>query len=225
MRVKISVKIVFFNLILLLKMQERSMFKFISTIIIVFNFQSQLLAQDLSNETEKILHIEKYADFECPYGKRVQPMIKKLLAIYGSQAEFTFKTMPLDYHPTSRIAARYYNAVKEQGDDFALKFYNYTYENQNKLKSHGLNELFLDQVVKHIGADLELVKSKINDPLIEKKIDKDISEAVRLKINETPGLVINGHIVPGGISPTYDQIESVIKNVLSNRELAIYIND
>lgn len=182
--------------------------------IFIFVFQSQFYTLSAIADSNKVVHIEKYADFECPYGKRVHPMIMKALKKYENKVSFTFKTMPLDYHPTSRIAARHFYALKDQSEDLAFKFYDYVYTNQNQLKSFGQNENYFAKVLDAIGADKERHRKSLTSHTIEQRIDRDIAQAVALKINETPGLVINGRVVPGGIEPSWEQIDQAIMKAI-----------
>lgn len=184
-------------------------------IFLIFSiFFLQSHAETLTPSTKARVHIVKYADFECPYGKSVQPYVKKALEKYGDQVSFNFKTMPLDYHPTSRIAAKYYYALKQQSPALALKFYNFTYENQAALKSFSGNEDFLRKTVKQLGADMKKIEIALSSPSIEKQISADVQEAITLGINETPGILVNGLVVPGGIEPTWEQIDATVQKAL-----------
>jgi protein-disulfide isomerase len=167
----------------------------------------------LRGNPQAAIQIVKYADLECPYGKAVQPMIKKALAKYGDRVKFVFKTMPLDYHPTSHIAARYFYALSDQNEQLAYRFYHLIYENQNVLKSGDGNEGYLESSAAKLGADMIRLKKDMKSASVQSRIDRDIAQALELKINETPGLVIGGQVIPG-IEPTWQQIESAIQKAL-----------
>lgn len=175
-------------------------------------------ADPVSNPPAPI-EIIKYADFECPYGKAVQPYIKKALAKYGSKIRFTFKTMPLDYHPTAQIAARYFYALKKQSEKKAYEYYHKIYEQQQVLKSGQGNVPYLRDVVKSLGVDMKQIEIDRESEQTYALVDRDIQEAVRLGVDETPGVVIGGYLIPG-IEPTWEEIDQAIERALRSQKIS-----
>lgn len=139
--------------------------------------------------------IVEYSDFECPYCSKGYSVIKEVKKKYGDKVRIVFKHLPLDFHPQALPAAKYFEAVAQQGTDKAEKFHDLVFEKQDKLKSDG--EKFLLDAAKKVGADIAKVKKAVGDAKTMARITADKEEAQKFEFFGTPGFLINGVSIKG----------------------------
>ena len=65
--------------------------------------------------------IVEFSDYQCPYCRQVEPVVKSLLAKYGEKVSLAYRDLPLrQIHPQAQIAAEASRCAEEQG-----KFWEY----------------------------------------------------------------------------------------------------
>jgi len=146
------------------------------------------------NKAAKVTIVE-YTDFECPYCSRGAQTIKQVLSQYPKDVRVLIKHLPLDFHPKALPAAKYFEALKMQSSDLALKFHDEMFANQDTMKSKG--EDYMKSVAKKLGANMQQLAKNLSDSKIQKTIDADIEEAKKFGISGTPGFIINGVSLKG----------------------------
>lgn len=132
----------------------------------------------------------EYSDFQCPFCKRVQPVLAELSEEYGDQIRWVFKDLPLtEIHPEAMRAAQVARCAGDQEKfwEFRAKLFE--------------QELFTDGVYTDIAEQLK-VKPK---PLLEcadsgsyeEAVQAEALEARSLGMDGTPALLINGILLTG----------------------------
>lgn len=139
--------------------------------------------------------IVEYTDFECPYCSRGFQTIKQVLKQYPKEVRVLIKHLPLDFHPKALPAAKYYEALRMQSNELALKFHDELFTNQETMKSKG--EEYMKSVAKKIGANMQQLSKNISDDKIQQIINADIEEAKKFGISGTPGFIISGVSLKG----------------------------
>jgi predicted DsbA family dithiol-disulfide isomerase len=66
------------------------------------------------------INVVEFADFECPYCRRLHAMLRPLLAEYGERVAFRRLQRPLDQHPHAEQAARAALCAEAQGKGEAM---------------------------------------------------------------------------------------------------------
>jgi diadenylate cyclase len=128
----------------------------------------------------------KYGDYECPYCRRLHPVLVELRERAGERVRFVFRHFPLDSaHPRARRAALAAEAAASQGRFWEM--HDLLFENQDELGEENLTryaaELGLD--LQRFGADLA------NDDLAW-RIEDDRLGGDRAGVRGTPTLFVNG---------------------------------
>src|SRR5262249_46034476 len=86
------------------------------------------------------VRIVEYSDFQCPFCRKVQPVLKNLLAKYEGRVSLAYRDFPLrGMHGQAELGAESARCAGEQG-----KFWEYhdlLFENPDKLNRNGLTEL------------------------------------------------------------------------------------
>lgn len=143
----------------------------------------RLMGSDSGN-----LVVVEYADFECPACGMAYEPLKEFKEKHKGQIQFYYKNMPLSFHPMAQPAALYFEAVRKQGNDKALKFYNYVFSHQREIKEKD----FFKKAVKAAGANLSKVEKDRKSEAVEKAIKADMAEFEKFGFTGTPVVLING---------------------------------
>jgi protein-disulfide isomerase len=140
------------------------------------------------------LTLVEYSDFECPFCSRGYKTVMTLLEKYKGKIQFVYKHLPLDFHPNAMPASIYYEAIRLQNHDKAVKFHDGIYENQKKLQN---GEKFLKELAKKVGADMSKLAKDVKSDALKKRVESDIAEAHKYGFQGTPGFLLNGIPVKG----------------------------
>jgi len=149
------------------------------------------------------LVLVEYSDFECPFCTRGYKTVNRLLEKYKGKIQLVYKHLPLSFHKSALISSRYYEALRLQNEELAIKLHDAIFDNQNGLKQGG--EAFLKATAKKIGANMEQLASDLKNKadIINKRINEDKAEAARFQFNGTPGFLLNGIPVRGAYPLQY----------------------
>ena len=154
----------------------------------------------------------EFSDFHCPFCKRVQPTLDKLLERYPETVKLVFRDFPLDnLHPQARRAAEAARCAHEQG-----KFWEYhdiLFANAPRASSKDL-ESYAFQV----GLDVKEFKSCLSDGGQQAAVQQDVVDGTRLGITGTPMFFINGRPLSGALS--LQQFVQVIEEELAQAQVA-----
>src|SRR3989338_3148523 len=152
----------------------------------------------------KITIIE-FSDFQCPYCKKAEPVIKQVLETYGDDVRFVYRDFPLSFHQNAQKAAEAAECADEQG-----KFWEYhdiIFENQDALDVSNL---------KIYAANLKLDTAKFNDCMDSEKyveeVKKDFEDGQKAGVSGTPAFFINGRLLSG--AQPFEDFKAVIDEEL-----------
>ncbi len=146
----------------------------------------------LEGSTSAPITIVEYADFQCPYCKMGHKSLEAFKEKYKGQIQFVFKNMPLDGHQMAYPAATYFEALRKQGGNKALKFYNLLFKNQGEL-----SEAYLKKAALEVGANMAKLAEDLKSPLIKEVISKDMAEFQNFGFTGTPTIILNGVALVG----------------------------
>lgn len=159
-----------------------------------------------------------YTDYRCPICRIYNVMIYRAAQELGG-IKFVHKNLPLDsvcnkhvpksFHEGACMLARYSMAAQNQGRFWEM--------NSEFFDQEPKNEKDVLKLAKSMGFDTIKLKKDANSIETDEKLSKDIENAVELKIDGTPTMVINGKVYPG-IKPYYELKEILIKAGAVERE-------
>ena len=149
--------------------------------------------------------VVEFADYECPYCRKVQPTIDKLRKQYGNRVAFAFKDFPLPMHKHAEKAAEAARCANAQG-----KFWDF----HDKLFSADSLEI---PEMKTYARSLNLDGAKFDKCLDSggeaAGIQKDQAEGSRLGLTGTPTFFVNGHFISGNVS--YETLQGLVDQELA----------
>ena len=127
----------------------------------------------------------EFSDFQCPYSKRVGPLVKDLLDTFPNDLKHVYKHFPLGFHKRAEPAARASIAAGIQGKFWEMQ--NILYENTKNLEDKDLKKY-----AEKIGLNVEQFEKDYQSEKVAKLVKNDMAEARRVKVTGTPTLFING---------------------------------
>ena len=152
--------------------------------------------------------IVEFSDFQCPYCKKAEAILKDLLRKYNGQIKLAYRDFPLrGLHPQAQLAAEAGRCAEEQG-----KFWEYhdaLLADQSKLDEAGLVK-----TAQTLGLNEKSFQTCLTGGKFKAQIEQDVQEGTQAGVSGTPGFFINGEFVNG--TQTEAEFEKIIE-----RELAI----
>ena len=134
--------------------------------------------------------IVEFSDFQCPFCRKVQPVLSELREEYEDRIRWVFKDLPLtDIHPEAVRAAQAARCAGEQE-----KFWEY----RAKLFEQ---DLFTDatytEVAEATEVDPEPLMECLNSGKYQRPVAVEALEARNLGIDGTPAILVNGILLTG----------------------------
>lgn len=132
----------------------------------------------------------EFFDYNCPYCRRVGPiMIEAETA--DSKLRIVYKEFPI-LGPNSVYSAKAALAAHRQGKYVA-------FHKALMAVKRVADEAAVAEIAAKVGLDLDRLKRDMDDPAIQKQIEKNLALAQVLRINGTPSFVAGDQIVRGAV--------------------------
>ena len=152
----------------------------------------------------RLITIVEFADFQCPYCRESQQVLKQVLKAYARDTRLVFKHLPLDVHSQAFDAARAAYCAGKQD-----RFWEY----QDELFAiSSLETSALQSTARVLKLDLPKFDACLTSENSRDAVTKDKREAARLGINSTPTFLVNGKMIQGAIN--FDSFKSFIEQEL-----------
>lgn len=131
--------------------------------------------------------IALFTDFECPYCRKIEPLIAEVHKRNPETVKIVFKNMPLQFHKFADPAARAALAAGKQG-----KFWGF---HDELFAGEQLNLQTIDAAAVKLELDMEKWKKDMASQEIRQKIYTDIQDAKQAGVTGTPTIFINGRLL------------------------------
>jgi protein-disulfide isomerase len=157
----------------------------------------------LGNAAAPITIVE-FTDYQCPTCASTQPTLERLVKEYGSKVRLVVRDFPLNQHAEAFKAAEAAEAAREQG-----KYWEYAgilMRNQSALGVAKLKDYATELALDRGRFDSALDSGKFGE-----KIQLDLADGMKLGINATPTLFINGRVVS---DRSYEALKATIDRTL-----------
>ena len=129
--------------------------------------------------------VVEFTDFQCPYCARLGSTLDEIMRLYPGKIKIVYKSFPLNSHRYSWQAATAAMAAYKKGKFW--EFYKLLFDNYNQL-----NEAKITEIRKVLGLDTPDFQTLMNSVEIRSKVAADREEGIRLGVNGTPTVFING---------------------------------
>lgn len=129
-----------------------------------------------------------FTDYQCPYCGRLDSVIKQVLDKNKKSVKMVAKNFPLKFHAYAKKAATGALAASYQGkfSDFHEKLF---------ANIATLNDGKVQEIAKQLNLDMESFNKKLQDPIVQIIINRDIADGERIGINGTPTVYVNGKLL------------------------------
>jgi len=167
------------------------------------------LVPPVANPTkDTVVTLEEFGDYQCPPCGQLHPTLKALKQQFGSNLNLVFRNLPLsDIHPNALAAAQAAEAARMQNRFWEM--HDLIYESQDLWKDEKNPKPRFLQYAKDLGLDLERFRSDMNGDQVKYRIEADRDAAVRLSVDGTPTILINGQ----QLRPEVTNAEGVRKGI------------
>jgi len=144
--------------------------------------------------------IVAFTDYQCPSCAAMHPELERLVKEYGDKVRLVTRDFPLSQHAEAFKAAEAAEAARDQG-----KYWEYS-----QILLHNQSALTVDKL-KAYASELALDRTKFDSALDSGKfaesVQRDIDDGMKLGINGTPAIFINGRRVSVN---GYDELKSIV---------------
>jgi protein-disulfide isomerase len=139
---------------------------------------------------DALVTIVEFADFQCPFCKRVRETLGQLERDRGDRIRIVFKHNPLPFHPNAMPAAEASLAAEAQGKFWQME--EVLFENQT-----ALGRADLERYAARIGLDLGRFRRDLDGHAHRARIEADQRLASDLGARGTPTFFVNGRLLRG----------------------------
>lgn len=134
----------------------------------------------------------EFSDFQCPYCRRVQSVLKRLMTAYHGQLKLVFRDFPLrQIHPEAQKAAEAAQCANDQG-----QFWPY---HDHLFAASDMSVEHLKQYAVELGLDAEQFNACLDSEKYRQEVQKDIDDALAAGVSATPSFFVNGLPIYGAV--------------------------
>jgi protein-disulfide isomerase len=131
----------------------------------------------------------EFADYQCPYCAKVNPLVQQLEKEYGNKLAVVYKDFPLPMHKDSEKASEGARCAGEQG-----KFWEY---HDVLFSTHQVDIASLKMHAGELKLDQAKFDTCLDSGAEAAAVKKDLEEGRRLGLTATPSFFANGHFFSG----------------------------
>jgi protein-disulfide isomerase len=150
-------------------------------------------ASPVRGAKDALVTVVEFAGYQCPFSKRVEPTIAKVLSTYGPDVRLVWKDLPLPFHDRSGPSARLARLVlAEKGADAFWKVHDRLFET-----SPELSDAKLRAIAAEVGLSAARADTAISGKTKQDAVDVDLALADEVNASGTPHFFINGRRLVG----------------------------
>lgn len=136
--------------------------------------------------------IIEYSDFQCPYCRRIVPVLEDVLEERGD-VKLVFRHMPLSFHKAAFPAALAAEAAAEQGRFWEMHDKLFAEGKQlakSDLPTGDSGPVPFEDLAQELGLDIERFRADFRSDAVIERVEADMAEARRLGVKGTPTLFV-----------------------------------
>lgn len=139
--------------------------------------------------------IQMFADFQCPFCKRTQPVLDEVIAAYPGKVRVVFRHLPLSIHADAPLAAEAaMEAFRQKGDAGFWAMSELLFTSQG---GAGLARPELDAAARQLGLDLSAWSAALESHAHRAAVEADSRLAADVGVTGTPAFAINDYYLSG----------------------------
>lgn len=135
--------------------------------------------------------IVEFSDFQCPFCRKIQPVLKNLLAKYEGRVSLAYRDFPLrGMHGQAELGAESARCAGEQSRFW--EYHDLLFDNPAKINRDGLIGM-----ARTLKLDEKQFESCLSSGKYRAQVDRDLQDGIRAGVLGTPSIFINGILVSG----------------------------
>jgi protein-disulfide isomerase len=161
------------------------------------------------------VRLVEYGDFQCPACYQYFPVVKQVKEKYKDQITFQFRNFPIfSAHPNAIASARAAEAADLQGKYWEM--HDLLYQNQQSWSPSSNPQKDFEAYAQQLGLNVAKFTTDFKSSLVNNRVQADLKEANRLKVESTPTFFIDGKKIstPG---PNLDAFSKVIDTAIEQK--------
>jgi protein-disulfide isomerase/uncharacterized membrane protein len=135
------------------------------------------------------INVVEFADFQCPFCRRLHPAMAELLETYADRVHFVRLNMPLSMHPDARTAARAYCCAEDQGQGPAMA--------DALFRADSLSVESCETIAASLGLPLAEYRACVRAPSTDARIDDQMKRVRAAGLAGLPTVWIGGEVLVG----------------------------
>jgi protein-disulfide isomerase len=159
--------------------------KSIQVYAVSYAFDIDISASPYKGPADAPVVIAEYTDFQCHYCARLGSTLDQMMKLYPGKIKIVYKSFPLNSHKYAWKAATAAVAANEKGKFW--EFYKLLFDNYNQI-----NDAKLLEIRRLFGFDTPEFETLMNSAKIRARVSDDREEGIKLGVNGTPTVFING---------------------------------
>jgi len=192
-------------------------------VLTLFTNPSPISAQGLRGNPQAPVTIVVFSDFQCPTCALTKKVIEQVLKKYNGKVNLVIRHLPLKKHSLALPAAQIFEALYQQDEAKAWKFYDLIMSQQSILETGdaGLQSL-VDQLNLTVAERGKLQRTLADPAVINSRITTDIDDSKILGLHKVPSLFINGTPLESYHSPNdfFPIIDDLLLSLASTSQVA-----
>jgi protein-disulfide isomerase len=150
-------------------------------------------ASPVRGPDEALVTIVEFADFQCPFTKQAEPVLRRLEARFPNKLRIAWKNFPLSAHPDADAAAQLAGeALRQKG---VAGFWHA--HDRLLAMSPRVGHAELEALARELGLDLAEARKAIATERYRDAVDADVEALARTGLRGTPTFFVNGRMVEG----------------------------
>jgi len=162
-----------------------------------------------------LVTIVEFSDFQCPFCRKVEPVLKRLRGEYGDRLRLVWKDSPLPFHPRAVPAARLARAARAQKGDGAF----WTVHDKLMEDKAGLEDADLEAVAAATGLDVAKAMAAVRATAPLAALEDDLALSDDLAASGTPHFFVNGRRIVG--AKPYEELKPIIDEEISKAKAIV----
>lgn len=153
--------------------------------------------------------VVQYTDFECPFCRRLAPVLESAVAKSSVPVTVVRKMVPLKMHPHARTAALAWCCADAQGkgEEMAAALY--------ATEPDELTPENCERVAESVGCDMDKYRASFADAATAARVDKDIAEASAAGVRGLPTIFIGDQHLTGANHSEADLVAAIERSQAS----------
>ncbi len=151
----------------------------------------------------------EFSDFQCPYCRRVQSVLNRLMSTYEGKLKLVYRDFPLRrIHPEAQKAAEAAQCANEQG-----AFWPY---HDRLFTTTDLGTEHLKRYAVELGLDAGPFNACLDSGKYYQEVQDDMDDAIAVGVNAAPSFFVNGLLINGAVS--YERFVQMVELALDATE-------